>query len=186
VTTIINLLDDDTRPKAPKIEGVTPDQRRAGRRLALIHQLYLREIEAVEEIARRIEAGEAVAAEMAAAASGLQMADNLRLFGNLCGAQCEMLTVHHTIEDHELFPRLRGGSEGLRKVVDRLAQEHEVIHAIIDRLENEARAVLETPDAGHFAALRETFGLLAGIVRSHFGYEQSELEEAIGYHGVPM
>lgn len=186
MTTIINLLDDDTRPKAPRIEDVTPEQRRAGRRLALIHQLYVREIGAVEEIARRIEAGEAVAAQMAAAVTGMQMADNLRLFGNLCGGQCHMLTVHHTIEDQELFPRLRGGSEGLRRVVDRLAQEHEVIHAIIEKLEDEARAVLATPDEERFAALRETFALLARVVRSHFGYEQSELEEAIGYHGVPI
>lgn len=152
----------------------------------MIHALYLQEIDAIEEIIERIEAGEPVASELMEAVEGLDMAENYRLFGNLCGRECHVLTIHHTIEDQELFPRLRDGSDGLRKVVDRLAEEHKVIHAIIERLEAEARELLGTPEADGFAKLKATFALLTGVVRSHFSYEQTELEEAIGHHRVPI
>jgi hypothetical protein len=36
-STTITLLDDATRPTAPRIEGITEAQRRHGKRLALIH-----------------------------------------------------------------------------------------------------------------------------------------------------
>ncbi len=41
----ITLLDDSTRPKAPKIEGLSPMQMWQGKRLALIHRMHLEEME---------------------------------------------------------------------------------------------------------------------------------------------
>ena len=52
--TTITLLDDSTRPKAPKIEGVTPAQRRLGKRLALIHAHHLEQIDQVRWIMEQV------------------------------------------------------------------------------------------------------------------------------------
>jgi hypothetical protein len=185
-TTAITFLDNATRPKAPKIEGITPAQRMAGKRLALIHDYHLEQMNEVRWVMEQVEAGEQSAAALAEAISSLQMAANYRAFGNLCGRECQMLTLHHTIEDHSLFPALRAGSDGLRKVVDRLQEEHAVIHRLLQTLYDNAINAVRQPGRETFAATRAAFLALDRVVRSHFGYEQEELEEALGYFDVPL
>jgi hemerythrin-like domain-containing protein len=97
-----------------------------------------------------------------------------------------MLTFHHTAEDRHVFPALMQGSEGLSKVVERLAAEHEIIHRLLEHLEERAMAIISDPGGENFVRLKEIFELLERVVKSHFGYEQAELEEAIGYWNVPL
>jgi hypothetical protein len=182
----IVLLDDATRPKAPKIDGVTPEQRRRGKRLALIHDFHLEQMGEVRWMMAQVEAGAESAGRLREAISTLQMAANYRLFGNLCGRECQMLTLHHSIEDHSIFPLLREGSQGLRRVVDRLSAEHGIIHRLLLALEDHADETVNTPGPESFARLKAAFLALDRVVRSHFGYEQEELEEALGYFAVPL
>lgn len=182
----IPVLDETTRPKAPKIEGVTSAQRHRGQQLAMIHQMHLEQIEHVEAVIAQIEAGNTEAHHVFDAVTDLRMMSNYRLFGNLCGQECRLLTFHHTSEDQHVFPALMQGSEGLRRVVERLMFEHTVIHALLEELEMRAATLMKAPGQDNFTALSEAFRKLAATVRSHFGYEQTELEEAIGYHRIPM
>ncbi|MBX9462333.1 MAG: hemerythrin domain-containing protein [Aquamicrobium sp.] len=183
----IDLLDDATRPKAPRIEGVTERQRMQGRRLAMIHELHLRQMAEVRQVMEHVAAGEQDAAALEEALSSLQMSHNYRAFGSLCGQECRMLTFHHTAEDRMLFPALAAqDNDGLRKVVERLAAEHEVIHHLIERMEAAARAAMNEPGPETFASLRESFETLERVVVSHFGYEQEELEEALGYYEIDI
>ncbi|MCC5963491.1 MAG: hemerythrin domain-containing protein [Rhodobacteraceae bacterium] len=112
------------------------------------------------------------------------MISNYRLFGNLCGQECQRLTCHHTAEDQKIFPALMQGSEGQRRVVERLMYEHTIIHALLEDLKTRAVALLQSPEQEDFTALSETFRQLAATLRSHFGDEETELEDAIGYHGI--
>ena len=180
----ITLIDESTRSKAPRIEGATPAHRQQGRRLAMIHAMHLQQIAKVEDVIRQTESGEAEMAKLGQAVSGLQMSSNYRRFGNLCGQECQVLNFHHTAEDRQIFPALMKGSEGLRRVVERLMEEHGVIHGLIEMMEAQAVSLIQTPDPAGFQTLKQTFATLAEIVRSHFGYEQVELEEALGYHQV--
>ncbi len=183
----IDLLDDSTRPKAPKIDGVTERQRMQGRRLAMIHALHLRQMAEVRQIMEHVATGEKDAGALDEALSGLEMSHNYRAFGSLCGQECRMLTFHHTAEDRMLFPALAAqDNEGLRKVVERLAAEHEVIHHLIERMEAAARFAMNEPGPETFASLREAFETLERVVVSHFGYEQEELEEALGYYEIDL
>ena len=131
-------------------------------------------------------AGEGKAEELLVTISSMQMFGNMRQFGNLCGAACEMLTGHHMIEDQYVFPALHGHTEGLNKVVERLRAEHLVIHELLVRLEAAARALITNPGAKTARELRADFAQLEGFVVSHFGYEQGELEEALGVYGVDI
>lgn len=97
-----------------------------------------------------------------------------------------MLTFHHTAEDSYVFPALMQGSDGLREVVERLAAEHKIIHRLLEHMEERAVAIISDPGAENFARLKDVFELLEKVVTSHFGYEQTELEEAIGYWNVPL
>ena len=51
-------------------------------------------------------------------------------------------------------------------------------------MEAQAVSLIQAPDATGFQTLKQTFTTLVEIVRSHFGYEQVELEEALGYYQV--
>jgi iron-sulfur cluster repair protein YtfE (RIC family) len=179
--TRITVLDHTQRPRAPKIEGITPRQRRQGRRLALFHDMHREQMQHVEDVLAGIERGEQNASALGTALSDMPMAANYRMFGNLCGQECLMLSGHHGIEDAHVFPTLHdAGSDGLRRVIERLAAEHLVVHELIAELEVQAEALARSPTAAGFAQVKATFATLNQVVRSHFGYEETELEEALG------
>jgi iron-sulfur cluster repair protein YtfE (RIC family) len=182
----ISLPDDATRPLAPKISGVTDAQRRSGGRLALFHAMHLREMGRVNRAMGQVFAGEGSAEQLLVTISAMQMVANMRQFGNLCGAACDMLTGHHMIEDQYVFPSLERRNDGLNKVVARLRAEHLVIHDLLGRLEGAAVALITDPGSANANALRTVFKTLEKFVSSHFGYEQKELEEALGYYGVEI
>ena len=182
----VKLPDDATRPKAPKIDNVSEPQRMHGRRLALFHQMHLREMSRVNRAMSEVFAGGGSAENLLTSISAMQMVSNLRQFGNLCGATCDMLTGHHMIEDQHVFPALEGRTDGLNKVVQRLRTEHLVIHDLLERLEGAAVAVITDPNTKAAADLRTAFKILEKFVISHFGYEQSELEEALGFYEVEI
>lgn len=183
---LFDLLDESTRPKAPAIPGATPAHRVHGQRLALFHEMHLAQIERIEALLAAIEAGAAPPEALGARLRDLDMASNYRLFGSLCGRECQYLTFHHTGEDEQIFPVLMQGSAGLRAVVERLSEEHKVIHAILEELEAGAAALIASPDAEAFGRVRDAFVVLARVVRSHFGYEQTELAEALGVYRIPL
>jgi len=187
----ITLLDDATRPKAPKIDGVTEAQRAQGQHLAYIHAFHLEQIDAVRRVMDEVEAGAKGAAALPGAVDSMAMLGNVRTFGNVCGRECRMLSLHHMIEDQTMFPPLfdaseRAGSDGLRKVVDRLVEEHHVVHQLLEALQDAAVNAATEPSRDSFAALKAAFVTLERVIRSHFGYEQTELEEALGYYDVPV
>jgi hypothetical protein len=56
----------------------------------------------------------------------------------------------------------------------------------LERLHAHAIQAVQAPGPETFAALKAAFLALDRVVRSHFGYEQEELEEALGYFAVPL
>jgi iron-sulfur cluster repair protein YtfE (RIC family) len=187
MTFTIDLLDPNTRPKAPPIEGATHAQRMHGRRLSLYHAMHLRQMAKAHAVIRKLEEGEAQLTSLEDALTDLDMRQNYRLFGNICGQECQMLTGHHTIEDRYLFPVISAqADEGIRAVVDRLIAEHGVIHDYIVRMEEAAVDVMNAPGPQTFAVLREAFETLEAFVKSHFGYEEQELEEALGFYEIEI
>ena len=161
----IAFLDDATRPIAPPIPGATEAQRAHGRRLGLYHRYHLDEIAGVRHALDRFLSGLGTAGDVADRVAAMTMIENYRTFGNLCGRQCQLLEMHHTIEDQSLFPRLRR-NEGLRPVLDRLSAEHVTIHALSERLQAASRAIARDPAAEAVASLVEIYEVFAQTVAS--------------------
>lgn len=182
----INLLDESTRPKAPTIEGVTPAQRQQGRRLAMIHAMHLQQMAEVRRVLDEVSDGLRQPSDASEAVSNLDMIRNIRFSGNICGRECQMLTFHHTAEDQWVFPALIGHEEGLTRVIERLAEEHLIIHALIEKLEAHSHETTRSPSAESFLSLKKIFNDLEAVVHSHFGDEQEELEEALGFFEVEL
>ena len=67
-------------------------------------------------------------------------------------------------------------------MVAKLRAEHEVVHELLMRLEAAATALVEEPSEARFAEAAAVFRKLEAVIRSHFGYEETELAEAIGYY----
>lgn len=176
----ITLLDDRHRPKAQKVEGLSVAQRRKGRRLGLYHNLHREQLKNVGDVMAQVAAGTSDAKTLGTIISDLQMKTNFQAFGNLCGQECEMLSFHHDAEEQMMFPALnQAGDEALRKVVARLAAEHVVVHDLIMELEQCAQILIATPSSDNFVATQASFADLDRCVRSHFGYEETELEDAL-------
>ena len=176
-------LDEASRPKAPPVPEATDLHRRQGRQLAAIHRHYLMEMGQIGAVLARIEAGDAPPDNLKRIVLSLDMAENLQAFGSICGRQCQVLRFHHDIEGADMFPRIEAAGAGMfREVVAKLKSEHEVVHELIVRLGHAADNLTADSTEENFAQAAATFRKLEEIVRSHFGYEETELAEAIGYY----
>ncbi|WP_298564128.1 hemerythrin domain-containing protein [uncultured Aliiroseovarius sp.] len=178
-------VDYGTRPTMPALPDATDVDRRMGRRLAAIHRMHLNDVGRIGIVLDRIEAGEASGQDLSDAVMSAEFAQNVRQFGSLCGRECKVLNFHHDAEEYSLFPLLHAkGNDALRAVIDRLMEEHKVVHELLVRLERAAMALMFEVDAEKFNEARAVFRQLETVVHSHFGYEETQLEEAIGVLGV--
>ena len=176
-------LDEAARPSAPQIPDVTDAQRDAGRHLAVIHRHHLMEIARARAVYRHVVEGRENPAALQKALEGMDMVQNYRLFGNLCGRECRMLNFHHDAEEHHVFPTLeRKGPTGLALVVAKLRAEHLVVHELLLRLQDAAQALETEPTEVQFAETAAVLDKLETVVRSHFGYEETELRDALGVY----
>lgn len=174
-------LDEAHRPTAPRLPDVSDAQRRNGRRLAAIHRMHLQDMARIAMVIARIRAGDDPPDQLLQVILAAEMAQNYRAFGTLCGQECRILTAHHDAEETGLFPKLEAKApEGIRAVVAKLRAEHKVVHARLEELTEAAEALIADPSDANFTTASDAFTRLEAIVRSHFRYEEEELEEAIG------
>ncbi|WP_410216961.1 hemerythrin domain-containing protein [Paracoccus sp. (in: a-proteobacteria)] len=181
------LEDGAARPAPPDFPGLTRSQQAHGRRLAAIHDMYRAELAAVAELLMHIRAHRADAADLAPAVSGTRLARNMALFGTACGRDCALLQNHHDIEEQWMFPAIaqRAGPP-LAPVLQRLIAEHKVIHRLIHELHEAAEALVAEPSPAAMDLCTERFQRLDQAIRSHFGYEETALEGALGAYRVPI
>ncbi len=176
-------VEEGERPKAPAIAGATEADRKQGGQLGMIHAHYLSDLAQIARLIDRVEAGDAPPADLADIVLSSDMAQNLRAVGTICGQGCRMLLFHHNAEEGHMFPGLEDhGTEGLRAVVARLREEHGVVHELLNRLASAAQALAYEPTEARFTQVRAVYAKLHAEIRSHFRYEETELEEAIGVY----
>lgn len=177
------LIDESTRPKALSLPNVTEAQRGPGRHLAVIHRHHLMELGKAKAVYRHVVEGSENPQAFQKALEGMDMVQNYRVFGNLCGRECQMLNFHHDAEEHIVFPQIEAkGSEAFRNIVEQLKAEHLVVHELLSRLQKSATALIEDPDKASFEETSAILLQLEKVVRSHFRYEETELAEALGIY----
>ena len=174
-------VEFDERPSMPAFGNVTEAEHRAGLHLAAIHRMHLRDMQRLAHILEQVEQGGVLPEVFASEVSNVELTRNMRIFGTMCGRECQVLTFHHDAEEHMIFPQLEQQNiQALSRVVERLKQEHLIVHELITRLETAAQALVQNPDEHNFARTKATFAQLHTVVISHFGYEETELREALG------
>ncbi|WP_267884863.1 nitroreductase/quinone reductase family protein [Jiangella alkaliphila] len=121
--------------------------------LTTVHESFRRELALVR-------------AEVAAA--GPRLGAQLRLN---CLSACHGLHFHHTAEDTHLFPGLAASNPELAPVLERLRAEHEVVAALLARLE----AAVRSDDDGDSAAVLADVDALIEQLEAHLDWEEQQL-----------
>ncbi len=180
----VTLWDEATRPEGPTPDpnGVYTAAGQAGaQHLVDVHDDLRREMAQVLRLAGQVADGTATAQAARGAVNSMAVGRSREEFGGLCRAHCGIVATHHSIEDRAVFPQLRGADPRLGAVLDRLGEEHEVIHDVLDRVDLALVAFVADPGAA--ADLRDTVDLLSDALLSHLSYEERELIEPLARLG---
>ncbi|MFF5056068.1 LLM class flavin-dependent oxidoreductase [Micromonospora sp. NPDC000663] len=179
------VWDESARPTGPAPDPTrtyTAHEQANGQHLVQVHDGLRGELAQIHDLIEQVAAGEIDAGAARSHINTMTMRQNRWTLGAYCESYCRIVTTHHTIEDQALFPRLRQADPRLRPVIDRLEQEHHVIHDVLEGVDRALVAYVGAPDG--LAELRAAVNLLTDTLLSHLSYEERELVEPLARLGV--
>ncbi|ASO17839.1 alkanesulfonate monooxygenase SsuD/methylene tetrahydromethanopterin reductase-like flavin-dependent oxidoreductase (luciferase family) [Actinoalloteichus hoggarensis] len=177
--------DESTRPSGPDPDPdrrYTAHEQAAGRHLVDVHDHLRQELAQVRDLVEQVAAGTLDAGSARSHINTMTMRQNNWTLGVYCETYCRVVTTHHTIEDVSLFPHLRKADPRLAPVLDRLKEEHHVIHEVLEGLDRALVAFVADPTNG-MKGLRAGVDLLTDTLLSHLSYEERELVEPLARLG---
>lgn len=172
-----------TRPVAdPSAEGYPASSHQAGAELVAVHDMLRGELTNIRDLVAQVREGRVSPASARSAINQMTMRQNNWTMGAYCESYCRVVTQHHSLEDAAVFPRLRAHDPGLGPVLDRLKQEHEGIHHVLDDVDRALLRYVTAPDNDD-AGLQAAIDLLTDTLLSHLAYEERELIEPLSRYG---
>ncbi|HEY2791742.1 MAG TPA: LLM class flavin-dependent oxidoreductase [Micromonosporaceae bacterium] len=168
------------RPAGPMPRSETTRPSGAGRDLIAVHDHLRQELASLYDMVDEVESGHLGVAAARSNLNEMTLRQNNWTLGAYCESYCRVVTMHHTIEDASVFPHLRRTDPRLAPVLDRLSEEHHIIHGAIDGVD---RALVGLVEGGDVKDLRTAVDLLAETLRSHLTYEEDELVEPLTRYG---
>ena len=176
--------DETTRPSGPpppQDHAYSPGASAVGQHLVEVHDMLREELERVRDITQQVLSGALAVGEARSSINEMTMRQNDWTLGAYCAAYCRTVTMHHSMEDAQVFPYLRRSDSGLAPVIDRLAEEHVVIHDVLEELD--AALVRFIADPANSRELHEAVDALTDTLLSHLSYEERELVEPLSRLG---
>jgi hypothetical protein len=182
--------DEPSRPTLDEPPGAsyTPEQQAVPQHLIDVHDALRGELAQVRDIVDQVRRGQLTVGAARSAINTMTMRQNNWTLGAYCESYCRVVTGHHTLEDRSIFPHLRRSEPGLGAVLDRLADEHEVIAKVLDALDRALVELVGGDGTGHageqaLEALQHQVDLLTDTMLSHLAYEERELIGPLARHG---
>jgi hypothetical protein len=177
-------LDEATRPRAPRHDDAvgTSSGRASAHMLASVHAHLRSELEQIRDVVAEVAVGRSSAAAARSLINEMSMRQNYWSLGAFCATYCRVLTIHHAIEDANLFVDLKSRDAELTPVIERLSEEHEVVAAVLARLD--AALVAMVDDEEHLSRVQVEVDRLTDILLSHLAYEEQELLGPIARLGI--
>lgn len=108
----------------------------------------------------------------------MTMRQNDWTLGTYCETSCRMVTMHHTLEDHSMYPRLRDANPALGPAIDRMLVEHNQIHDLLEGVDRALVGQVSDPYTGP-DGVRAALDCLAESLLAHLEYEESQLVEPL-------
>jgi hemerythrin-like domain-containing protein len=161
---------------------VTDDSTRIGRAqqdmLRQVHQHLRAELASILVAVDQVAAGAADPGTTLSMINALTMRENFWTLGSFCAGYCQMLSMHHGIEDAAMFPGLLARNAALAPVVERLTADHELVAEVLVELESSLTALLD--GGSDVAAVRTQAQRLSDLLLPHLAYEEEQLLPVIG------
>lgn len=170
------MWDESTRPEgppAPSGQTFTEPAHAAGQHLVDVHDHLRSELDRLRSLLDQVRDGALTAAGARSALNEMTLRRNDWTLGAYCAQYCSLLTQHHSLEDQAVFPHLRASDSALAPVIDRLEQEHRVIHEVV--LGVDRSLVAHMSDPGDFGPIQEAVDVLTDALLSHLSYEEGQL-----------
>ena len=101
--------------------------------------------------------------------------------GAFCARYCGVVAQHHGLEDDAIFPHLVRSDRSLEPVIDRLTDEHLVIHDAIQDVDRALVEHINHPD--DYTPLQAAIDSSSDALLSHLSYEEHEIVEPLARLG---
>ena len=180
------MLDEATRPRGPRHDGAktTRGGEASAQMLVNVHAHLRSELEQIRGVVAEVASGHSSPALARSLINRMSMRQNYWSLGAFCATYCRVLTIHHAIEDSNLFVDLQSRDAELAPVIERLSEEHEVVAAVLTRLDAALVAMVDDPQ--QLTAVQIEVERLADILLSHLDYEEQELLGPIARLGITI
>jgi hypothetical protein len=181
--------DESTRPTYPVPAGATYSEAEQAwsQHLVDIHDALRAELGQLRDVVEQVRRGLMQVGQARSAINTMTMRQNNWTLGAYCETYCRIVTGHHTLEDRSMFRYLRAVDPQAAPVVDRLAEEHVVIHDVLEEVDRALVQLVAAEPSGASAALEQFSGhvdALTDALLSHLSYEERELLHPLATHGM--
>jgi hemerythrin-like domain-containing protein len=176
--------DDSTRPRRDRSGPVvtyTEQGRRVSKQLIDVHDVLRGELTELRDILRQVRDEAMPAGDARAALNEMALRQNDWTLGAFCARYCSEVAQHHALEDAAVFPHLASREPQLKPVIDRLTEEHLVIHDAIQEVDRALVQHMTRPD--NHDAIQDAIDYLTDALLSHLAYEEQELVEPLARLG---
>ncbi len=152
---------------------------RAGQQTLLaIHQHLRQELTRLREVIVEVGEGRTTASAARTYLNDMTMRQNYWTLGAFCTAYCRVVSVHHAIEDQQLFPDLKAADQSLGPVLERLHADHEAIAKLLAEIDEALVAMIE--DDHRLDRTQGAVARLSEALLAHLALEEDSLLEPIG------
>jgi Hemerythrin HHE cation binding domain len=155
--------------------------RAIGHHLIEVHDHFRGELAQLLDLVEQLRGGLIDGGEARSFVASMTIRQNSWTVGAYCASYCRMLTEHHGMEDSAIFPHLRSSEPGLSPVLDRLAEEHLVIHGVLESVD--AAFVAYLLDPTDFTEVDQAADALSKTLLSHLAYEEAQLVAPLARRG---
>lgn len=170
-------------PPAAVVESAPTDSGRAvSDHLVEVHDALRAELNQVRDLVDQVRKGATDLVSARSAINEMTIRQNTWTLGTYCQQYCRIVTGHHSLEDEAIFPHLRRSEPELAPVLDRLQDEHHLIHDVLEQVDRALVALVAKP--GDLSELTKAVDLLTDTLLAHFEYEERELLGPLGRHGM--
>jgi alkanesulfonate monooxygenase SsuD/methylene tetrahydromethanopterin reductase-like flavin-dependent oxidoreductase (luciferase family) len=176
--------DESTRPRRPESGSevtYTKRGRLVGQHLIDVHDMLRKELSELRGILAQVRDGAVSAGDARSALNELALRQNDWTLGAFCSRYCGVVAQHHGLEDDAVFPHLVRSDPSLEPVIERLTDEHLVIHEAIQGVDRALVDHINHPD--DYDPIQAAIDFLTDSLLSHLSYEEHEIVEPLARLG---
>ncbi len=155
--------------------------RLVGKHLIDVHDMLRAELSQLRDILGQVRDGAMTPGAARSELNDMALRQNDWTLGAFCSRYCGAVAQHHGLEDDAIFPHLARTDPSLGPVIDRLADEHLVIHDAIQAIDRALVEHINHPE--DYEPIQAAIDFLTDALLSHLSYEEHQIVEPLARLG---